>query len=36
MNNKNVFQWDAYRPLEWPSRAGLSAGGVSVGGGLSA
>ena len=27
IGNKNVFQWDAYRPLQWPSR-GVSAYGV--------
>ena len=29
--NKNAFQWDAYRPLQWPSRGrGVSAWGLCV------
>ena len=31
ISNKNAFQWDTYRPLQWPSGA-VSAGGVSAGG----
>ena len=26
--NKNAFQWDAYRPLQWPSREVSAHGGV--------
>ena len=28
--NKNAFQWDAYRPLQWPSPQGLGGGGVCL------
>ena len=34
---KNAFQWDAYRPLQWPSdggREGVCPGGVCLGGGV--
>ena len=32
VHNKNAFQWDAYHPLQWPSRR---EGGVYLGGCLS-
>ena len=43
MHDKNAFQYDAYRPLQWPSLGGgyvcfggcLLLGGVCSGGGVS-